>query len=161
MNEKTKDVHAVDTWTRNFIKIIHDFNRKLWKERCDIVHAETNCTYEDRQRHEIWQLREYLLTNKNLTPHTDWYFLKNDNSFFFRDNMDNVLNWEKRMVISMSSRKIQHNRDIRIYLIQNENPSPPKKQRVELDEIAPINKKIKQVPLNAYLQFPHPTATSR
>ena len=44
LNEKTKDVHAVDKWTRNFIKTILEFNRKLWKEYCDIVHAETNCT---------------------------------------------------------------------------------------------------------------------
>ena len=83
LQKRTKDVHAVDKWSRNFIKSILDFNRKLWKERCEIVHAETNCTYEDRQRHEIWQLREHLLTHKTLIPHNDWHFLKKDNSFFF------------------------------------------------------------------------------
>ena len=161
LNEKTRDVHAVDKWTRNFIKAILDFNRKLWKERCDIVHAETNSRYEDRQRHEIWQLREYLLSHKNLIPHTDWHFLKKDNSFFFRDNLDNVLNWEKRMLISMTKHPIKHNRDIRTYMIPSNVPRPPKRRSSDTDtqnkNTNTQNKKtstLQQATLNTYLHIP-------
>ena len=140
LQKRTKDVHDVDKWSRNFIKSIPDFNRKLWKERCEIVHAETNCTYEDRQRHEIWQLREHLLTHKTLIPHNDWHFLKKDNSFFSRGNLDNVLNWEKQMMISMTERKVKFNRDIRIYLVPRDHPPPSKKQRTASDENPPVKK---------------------
>ena len=53
LEQKTKDVHAVDKWTRMLIKSILEYNRLIWKERCDILHMENELTHEQRQRDTI------------------------------------------------------------------------------------------------------------
>ena len=47
INNENKDMYAVDKWTRMVIKNILEYNRLLWKERCDILYNEIDCTYQD------------------------------------------------------------------------------------------------------------------
>ena len=56
LNCKTHDIHAVDKWTRMFIKSILELSWHLRKERCEILHKENEFTYEQRQRDGIWKL---------------------------------------------------------------------------------------------------------
>ena len=120
-NNENKDMYAVDKWTRMLIKNILEYNRVLWGERCDVVHAETDCTCQDRQRQEIFNLCQYLRRHKHLIPEQDHHFLNKDHSFFFRRPIENVLNWEKRMIISLQPTKDKKSRDIRGYMITTEN----------------------------------------
>ena len=85
-------------------------------ERCDILHAESDCTHQDRQRQEIYNLCQYLRQHKNLISDQDHHFLRKDQSFFFRSPIDNVLNWEQRMIISLKPTKNTKTRDIRGYM---------------------------------------------
>ena len=121
-NNDNKDMYAVDKWTRMVIRNILEYNRLLWNERCDVLHVESDCTYQDRQRQEIYNLCQYLRTRKRLIPDSDHHFLKKDPSFFFRSPIENVLNWEKRIIISLKPAKNKRNRDIRGYLIETTNP---------------------------------------
>ena len=114
-----KDMYAVDKWTRMVIKNILEYNRLLWKERCDILHNETNCTYQDRKRQEIFNLCSYLRIHKHLIPDNDHHFLDKNASFFFRSPIESVLNWEKRIIIGLTPCvKEKRTRDIRSYMIE-------------------------------------------
>ena len=92
----------------------------MWKERCNILHKETDCTYQDRQRQEIYNLCRYLRERKYLLPANDHHFLNKEASFFFRGTIEHVLNWEKRIIIGLSSHtsKEKKTRDIRGYMVE-------------------------------------------
>ena len=44
------DVHAVDKWARMLTKHILEFSRIMWNERCTIVAAERDASYDGRKR---------------------------------------------------------------------------------------------------------------
>ena len=126
IQNENKDMFAVDKWTRMVIKNILEYNRVLWKERCDILHKESDCTYQDRQRQEIYSLCQYLRKRKHLLPVNDHHFLDKDASFFFRRTIDNVLNWEKRIIIGLSSQtQEKKTRDIRSYMVETSTHTTP------------------------------------
>ena len=95
INNENKGMYAVDKGSRMVINNILEYNRLLWKERCDILHNETDCTYQVCQRQEIFNLCRYLQTHKHLLPENDHHFLNKEASFFFRAPTENVLNWKK------------------------------------------------------------------
>ena len=61
-----KDIHAVDKWSRMIIKTILEFNRTMWKNRCDIVQLDKKATYNQRQRMDIARLFRYLQDHPNI-----------------------------------------------------------------------------------------------
>ena len=93
-------------------------NRKLWKERCDILHAENEYTYDKRKRDGIWNLCLYLRKNNHLILHRDRHLLHKPYSFFSRSPINNVLGWEQGIHIKMRQFKIKGNADIRKYMVR-------------------------------------------
>ena len=92
-------------------------NRKMWKERCDILHAENEYTFNKRRRGEIWNLCLYLRKNNSLISFQDRHLLHKLYSFFARSPLDNILNWEKGIQIKLRRFKIPVNGDIRKYMV--------------------------------------------
>lgn len=93
----------------------------LRKERCDIMHNETNCTYQDRQQQEVFNLCKYLRARKHVLPENDHDFLNKESSIFFRAPIESVLNWETRIIIGLSptnENKKRRTRDIRSYMVE-------------------------------------------
>ena len=140
--KKTRDMYAVDKWTRMLIKSLLETNRKMWKERCDILHVENEYTYNKRRRDEIWNLCLYLRKNNSLIPFQDQHLLHKPYSFFARSPLDNVLNWEKGIQIKLRRFKIPGNGDIRKNMVgingngRNENTECRKRA---IENVAKIN----------------------
>lgn len=155
-------MYTVDKWTRMLIRNISEYNRLLWGERCDILHAESDCTYQDRQRQEIINLCQYLRRNKHLLSTQDLHFLNKDSSFFFRSPIDNVLNWEKRVVIGLQPNKEKKTRDIRGYMFseptQDQNACQPDNVRVTKK---PLYDKTSQTNIDSFVLTPHSIANTQ
>ena len=153
LERKTKDVHAVDKWTRILITSILEYNMLVWKERCDILHMENEFTHQNRQREIIWQFCIHLRRNKHLVPQRDHHFLWKTYSFFSRGNYDGVVNWESRMKISLMVFKEKSVNDIRKYMIVNNGKrkrcTVSKCMDTDLHECQPA-KKRKQMCIGSY-----------
>ena len=54
------DIYAVDKWSHMLTKNVLEFSRLMWNERCTIVAAEKEATYDGRKRRQMWILRSYL-----------------------------------------------------------------------------------------------------
>ena len=63
-----EDIHAVDKWSRMVIKTILEFNRTMWKNRCDIIQLDKKATYDQRQRMDITHLFHYLQDHPDKVP---------------------------------------------------------------------------------------------
>ena len=62
------DIYAVDKWCRMVLTHILELSRIQWNERCTIVSAERDLTYEGRVRKQMMQLCKYLNHNSDLIP---------------------------------------------------------------------------------------------
>ena len=60
------------------------------------MHNETDCTYQDRQRQEIFNLCMYLRARKKLLPEQDHHFLNKELSFFFQSSHRECAKLEKK-----------------------------------------------------------------
>ena len=49
MENKTKDIHAVDKWVTMVIKNLLEIHQVMWKDRCEIIAATNELTYEGHQ----------------------------------------------------------------------------------------------------------------
>lgn len=115
---KNRDMYAVDKWARMLIKSLLEMNRRMWMERCAILHAENNATYERRRRDEIWNLCLYLRRTNHLIPHPDWHLLHKPYSFFNMSPMNNVILWEQGIMIKLRRFRLRGNGDIRKFMIR-------------------------------------------
>ena len=157
LERKMKDVHAVDKWTRMLIGSILEYNRLLWKERCDILHAENEFTYENRKREGIWKFCLHLRQKSELVTREDRHLLWKPQSFFFRKHIDNVLNWESRMRISMMVHDDNTPNDIRKYMtseVRDVNTNTNKRRMMENDTAVRRPKRWKQCNLDTFLCLP-------
>ena len=155
LDQKNRDQHAVDKWTRMFIKSILEIYRLAWKERCEILHQENEFTYEQRQRDRVWKFCLYLWQNIEKVPKRDRHFLWKHQSFFTRGNIVSVLNWEKRMHIAQMVFEDTNESDIRKYLVEYpENDNREKRKRDKTgDAITYENARMKQHRLNDFFEI--------
>ena len=155
---KTRDMYAVDKWTRMLIRSILEMNRILWKERCTILHLENESTYEERQRDGIWQFCLHLRKNMHLVPRADRHFIWKPQCFFYRQSITGVLNWEKRMRMSIVVLAEKGTHDIRRYLTAKDNtPINMRKRKLQDSEKSSDEgeKKLKQTNMDKYLLGGH------
>ena len=130
-------------------------NRLLWKEICTILHLENELTYEQRQSNGIWQFCLHLRQNLHLVPHADRHFLWKSNCYFYRQSITSVLNWEKRMRLSIIVFADKGTHDIRRYVTETNNTginlNKRKVKESENSSDETIVKKLKQTNMNKYL----------
>ena len=88
-----KDVHAVDKWARMIIKELLEFNRTMWKNRCNLITLAKTATYDERQRQDTLRLHQYLLQTPDIVPDHAQHYLQKDETFFQRATIDNILMW--------------------------------------------------------------------
>ena len=98
LQEKTKDIHAVDKWARMLIKQIIEIYRIMWKYYCDYIAKENEQSYEGRQRYGIYSLCRYLQVNPIELLLHDLHCIDRHEAFFSRSPLDNVLMWKNRII---------------------------------------------------------------
>lgn len=69
----------------------------------------------------------YLRRHKHLLLQRDHHFLDKDASFFLHHPIENVLNWEQRIIIGLTKEKDKQTRNIRGYFanLPTTQLSPP------------------------------------
>ena len=96
-----KDIHAVDKWSRMIIKTILEFNRTMWKNRCDIVQLDKKATYDQRQRMDITRMFHYLQDHPDKVPPHSEHYMNKHASFFERSPLDVLLMWKRGLKIRL------------------------------------------------------------
>jgi len=94
-----KDIHAVDKWARMLIKTVLEFNRTMWKNRCNIINEENKATYDQRQRMDITRLFQYLKDHPDKVPNQSAHFMDKHESFFERSNLNVLLMWKRGLEV--------------------------------------------------------------
>ena len=76
------DIHAVDKWARMLTSNILEFTRIIWNERCSIVAAERDTSYDGRKRKQLWTLCSYLKRNTHLLPPHKTHVIQKEEHYF-------------------------------------------------------------------------------
>ena len=95
IENKTKDIHAVDKWARMLIKQLLEFHRVMWKQCCDLIAQANKQTYEGRQRQELLALCMYLKSNQDIIFDRDLHYFQRTDEFFTKSPIDNLLMWKR------------------------------------------------------------------
>ena len=117
------DVHAVDKWARMLTKNILEFSRIMWNERCTIVAAERDASYDGRKRRQMWILCSYLNRNPDLLPPHKLHIIQKEQSYFQRQPLDNILMWKRHLDIILDP----HHNPQKTKITQHFRPPTPKK----------------------------------
>jgi len=111
-----KDIHAVDKWARMLIKTILEFNRTMWKNRCNIIKEENKATYDQRQRMDITRLFQYLKDHPDEVPYQSAHFMDKHESFFERSSLDVLLMWKRGLEVSLTPVVATNTKTIKRYI---------------------------------------------
>ena len=144
---KRKDIHAVDKWARMLIKTVLEFNRTMWKNRCNIIKEENKASYDQRQRMDITRLFQYLKDHPDEFPQQSAHFMEKHDSFFERSNLDVLLMWKRGLEVSITP--VVENENITIKrFFKKQKPTTTKRKRKKAKEKDPpkSKKKKKKIP---------------
>ena len=109
---KRKDIDTVDKWARMLIKTVLEFNKTMWKNRCNIIKEDNKATYDQRQRMDITRLFQYLKDHPEEIPQHSAHFMETHESFFERSTLDALLIWKIGLEVSLTP--IIHNKNTTI-----------------------------------------------
>lgn len=132
-----KDVHAVDKWARMIIKELLEFNRTMWKNRCNLITLAKTATYDERQRQDTLRLHQYLLQTPDIVPDHAQHYLQKDETFFQRATIDNILMWRCGIQTGQSQNQrnapttVRRPRNTTTSLENNTEPKPKKAKTVQ------------------------------
>ena len=141
---KRKDIHAVDKWARMLIKTVLEFNRTMWKNRCNIIKEENKATYNQRQRMDITRLFQYLKDHPNEVPQQSAHFMEKHESFFERSNLDVLLMWKRGLEVSITPVVETNNKTIKRYFKKQKTTSKKKKRKKTKEKEQPKSAKKKK-----------------
>ena len=139
------DIHAVDKWARMLTKHILEFSRIMWNERCTIVAAERDASYNGRKRRQMRILCSYLNRHPDLLSSHKLHIIKKEHSYFQRQPLDNILMWKRHLDIILDP----HHDPKKTKITQHFRPPTPKKhcrlpQHVHAKEKSPHHLKQKK-----------------
>ena len=97
VENKTKDIHAVDKWARMVIKNLLEYHRIMWKHRCDAIANENEFSYEGRQRKDMYLLCLYLKSHPDELLSQDHHYVDKTERFFTHSPFDSVVMWKNRI----------------------------------------------------------------
>ena len=103
-------------WKQSIVTALIDHGTRLWKERCDILHAEKQSTEEARYRSSLKAMLCQLKTNKDSLHQSDSYLLQKTDNFFHSCKRANLEMWNIRLnaaIERQQKRKREKTRDIR------------------------------------------------
>ena len=103
------------------IKTVLEFNRAMWKNRCNIIKEENKATYDQRQRMDITRLFQYLKDHPEEIPQQSAHFMDKHESFFQRSNLYVSLMWKRGLEVSITPIIENHNKIIKRYFKKKKN----------------------------------------
>ena len=102
-------------WKKNFTTQLLRHATAMWNERCTIVQALNDSTYEIRSREQAWQYCKQLSQEKWRIPHDSYYLLNRTEYYFQTTNMLNIKEWNANIAtaIARGSSQLSVYQDIR------------------------------------------------
>ena len=116
------DIHAVDKWARMIIKTMLEFNRTMWKSRYNLIAEAKTVTYDERQRQDTIQLHQYLQQISEEVPDHAQHYLEQNEVFFQRSPIDNVLMWKRGVQASLDAPNPHKNGNLRRFFKRKKIP---------------------------------------
>lgn len=119
------------------IKELLEFNRTMWKNRCNLITLAKTATYDERQRQDTLRLHQYLLQTPDIVPDHAQHYLQKDETFFQRATIDNILMWRCGIQTGQSQNQrnapttVRRPRNTTTSLENNTEPKPKKAKTVQ------------------------------
>ena len=105
-----------DRWSTTVVKMLLEFNRKMWKNRCDVVQAMNTDTLEKRKRDLLRNLRDRLRKKPWKVRSESRYLLEKDDEFYQKGKITALEMWEQMVFVAMEQANQEDpSNDIRQY----------------------------------------------
>ena len=121
----TKDIYAVDKWARNLVYSLIEYVRLMWKERCDIVAAERDASYEGRQRRQLQAFCKYLQLHPDMIPQYQRSLIMRDDRYFQSQPLNNLLMWKRKIGIILDPTIIDQRNKLTSHFKKSPKPNQP------------------------------------
>ena len=135
-----RDIHAVDKWCRMLISNILEFSRIQWNERCKIVAAEKEFSYDGRTRKQLIKLCTYLQQNPDLIPTHKQHLIQKETTYFQHQHLDNILMWKRHIDIVLDPQHVSSKSKITQHFL----PPKPIRKRKKVQTTTKQNQKSKR-----------------
>ena len=139
----------MDKWARMLTSNILEFTRIIWNERCTIVAAERDASYDGRKRKQLWILCSYLKRNTHLLPPHKTHVIQKEEHYFQRQPLDNILMWKRHLDVILDPHHTTPKTTIKHHFKCTTTKSTPKPKK---DPKQPPKKKTKKTKTKIKIQ---------
>lgn len=101
----------------------------MWQERCKIVAAEKEASYEERQRKQLWTFCRYLQHNPDLIPQHQRRLIQKNETYFQRQTFNNVLMWKRKLDIILDPNIVDPNEKLTSHFKTTQQSNTTKTKR--------------------------------
>ena len=90
-----------DRWYAKVVSSLLELNRKMWKNRCDVVQAINTDTLAQRKRTQMLNLRNKVRKKPWKMRSENRYLLEKSDAFFDKGTITALDMWEQKMFVAM------------------------------------------------------------
>ena len=110
-----------DRWCTKVVNVFLEMNRKMWKNRCDVVTAMNTDTLDQRKRKILQNMRDRLRKKPWKLRSENRYLLEKTDDFFRRSKITALDMWEQSIFVSLEQAQQEDpSNDIRQYGVVTE-----------------------------------------
>ena len=126
--QKLGDKYNGQRWRNKIVQTLFEWNRKMWKNRCEIVQIKDQDTLEQRKRMQLQNLHQRLQKKPWKLKHTSRHLLDRNDIFFQKANIIALDVWEQLIFVAMEqANQESRTNDIRQYGTLSKSSGPVQK----------------------------------
>ena len=117
--------YTAERWSVKVVNGLLEMNRKMWKNRCDVVQAINTDTLDQRKRTLMKNMRDRLKKKPWKLRSENRYLLEKNDEFFKKGKITALDMWEQMLFVAMEQvEQSQSSNDIRQYGILTSTQDP-------------------------------------